>query len=189
MRTLNKLLACTMALVVPLCTWAQTESEPNDGSGSADPLTYNTPMTGSMGVCSPTNNSVDYFSFATTNQGQLRVQSTMSNTGPADLEVTFHVRQSSTAVIGTFTLTAGANGVPVNDSFLFPCQGGTGSYYISIVNPSTSFCTNYTFTYDFIAPFFGNDPEPNNGSGSAVAVPVSTQQVGQIDFHYGDNVE
>ena len=109
MRTLNKLLACAMALVVPLCTWAQTESEPNNGSGTADPLTYNTAMTGSMGVCSPTDNSDDYFSVAATVQGQLRVQSTMSNTGPTDLEVTFNVRQASTGFLAAFTLTAGAN--------------------------------------------------------------------------------
>ncbi|MBK6774807.1 MAG: hypothetical protein IPG74_02780 [Flavobacteriales bacterium] len=55
MRTLNKLLACAMALLVPLCTWAQTETEPNNGSGTADPITYNTPMAGSIGACAPTD--------------------------------------------------------------------------------------------------------------------------------------
>ena len=187
MRTLNKLLACAMALVVPLCTWAQTEIEPNDGSGSATLLTYATPMTGSTGTCSPTNNTVDYFRADVTAQGQLRVQSTMSNTGPTDLEVTFNIRQASTGFLAAYTLTAGANGVPVNDSFQFPCQGGTGIYYIQLVNPSTTVCTNYSITYDFVAPVFANDPEPNNGSGDEVTVPVSTQQAGQIDFFYGDN--
>ena len=189
MRTLNKLLASAMALVVPLCTWAQTEIEPNDGSGPATVLTYNTPMSGSTGACSPTNNSVDYFRAIVTNQGQFRVQSTMSNTGPTDLEVTFQVRQASTAVIGTYSLTAGANGVPVSDSFQFICAGGSGTYFITIVNPSTTVCTNYTFTYDFVAPYFANDPEPNNGGGSSVPVAVNTWREGQTDFYYGDNAD
>jgi hypothetical protein len=189
MKARNKLLACATALMVPLCTWAQTEIEPNNGSSSATPVTYNTAMTGSTGTCSPTDNSTDYFSLAVTTQGQLRVQSTMSNTGPVDLEVTFRVRQASTSFLADFALTAGANGVPVNDSFTFPCHGGTGTYFIEVLNPSTSFCTNYTFTYDFIAPVFSNDPEPNNGSSTAVTVPVSIQQTGQIDFFYGDNAD
>ncbi|MBK7553137.1 MAG: hypothetical protein IPI55_00675 [Flavobacteriales bacterium] len=168
------------------CAWAQTETEPNNGSGTADPITYNTPMAGSIGACAPTDNSDDYFSFTPPSQGQLRVQSSMSNSGPTDLEVTFRVRQSSTALIGTFTLTAGANGVPVNDSFLFPCQGG-GLYYISIENPAGGACTNYSFTYDIVAPAFTNDPEPNDGSGSAVTVAVGAWQEGQIDFRYGNN--
>ncbi|MEZ4739211.1 MAG: hypothetical protein R2818_07590 [Flavobacteriales bacterium] len=187
MRTLNKLLTLAMALVVPLCTRAQTEIEPNDGSTTANMLTYNTAMSGSMGACSPTDNSGDYFRADVTQQGQLRVQSSMSNTGTTDLEVTFRVRHSSTAVLATYTLTAGANGVPVSDSFQFPCQGGTGTYYITLENPSTTVCTNYSFSYDFVAPVFGNDPEPNDGNTTAVTVPVNTQQVGQINFHYGDN--
>ncbi|MBP6573008.1 MAG: T9SS type A sorting domain-containing protein [Flavobacteriales bacterium] len=186
MRTLNKLLACAMALVVPLCTWAQTETEPNNSSGGATAVTYNTAMAGSMGACAPTDNTDDYFSFTPPAQGQLRVQSSMSNSGPTDLEVTFQVRQSSTAVIGTFTLTAGANGVPVNDSFLFPCQGA-GLYYISIENPAGGACTNYSFTYDIVAPVFANDAEPNDGSGNAVTVGVGVWQEGQIDFRYGNN--
>ncbi|MBK9760395.1 MAG: hypothetical protein IPO90_10605 [Flavobacteriales bacterium] len=186
MRTLNKLLACAMALMLPLCTWAQTEIEPNNSSGFATAVTYNTAMAGSIGACAPTDNSDDYFSFTPPSQGQLRVQSSMSNSGVTDLEVTFRVRQSSTAVIGSFTLTAGANGVPVNDSFLFPCQG-SGLYYISIENPAGGACTNYSFTYDIVAPGFGTDAEPNNGSGTAVTVAVGAWQEGQIDFRYGDN--
>ncbi|MBK6754074.1 MAG: T9SS type A sorting domain-containing protein [Flavobacteriales bacterium] len=182
----NRTLAHAFALAVPLCTWAQTEIEPNNGSGQATALTYNTAMAGSIGACAPTDNTDDYFSFTPPSQGQLRVQSSMSNSGPTDLEVTFQVRQSSTAVIGTFTLTAGANGVPVNDSFLFPCQGA-GLYYISIENPAGGACTNYSFTYDMVAPVFTNDAEPNDGSGSAVTVGVGVWQEGQIDFRYGNN--
>ncbi|MCW5900277.1 MAG: hypothetical protein KIT10_13500 [Flavobacteriales bacterium] len=189
MRTLKKLLACCLVLAIPLGTWAQdTESESNNTSGTANALQYAVSMTGSMGACSPTDNSADYFSFTPPSQGQLRVQSSMSNTGATDLEVTFQVRQSTTAVIGTFTLTAGANGVPVNDSFLFPCQG-VGLYYISIVNPSTLVCTNYTFTYDIVAPVFANDVESNNGSGTATTVAPGVWHQGQIDFRYGDNID
>ena len=186
MKIRDNLLAFTLALAVPLCTWAQTEIEPNNGSTQATALTYNTAMNGSTGACSPTDNSADYFSFTPLTQGELRVQTSMSNSGPTNLQVTYHVRNNGTSVIGTFTLTAGANGVPVNDSFVFSCQG-KGLYYISIENPSTTVCTNYTLTYDMVAPIFADDAEPNNGSSTAVTAAPAAWHQGQIDFQYGDN--
>jgi hypothetical protein len=178
--------AFALTVLFPIGAHAQTETEPNNTSGTANTLTYNTPMTGKMGVCVPTDNSTDYFILTTTTQGVMRVQSTMSNTGLTDLEVTFQLRTSGTSVLGTFTLTAGANGVPVNDQYDFTCQG-VGTYYISLVNPSTTVCTNYTFSYSYIAPVYSNDPEPNNGSGTATVLAAGVQQNGQINFQYGDN--
>ncbi len=190
MRISNHLFALALALVMPLCLLAQdVESEPNNGSSTADALTHNVSMTGSMGVCSPTDNSGEYFSLVNYPQGQMRIQSNMSNTGPVELEVTFHLRQQTTSIITSFTLTAGANGVPVQDGHTIPCHGGTGTYFISMANPSTEYCTNYTFTVNMLAPVFGADPEPNNGSGTAVLLPVGTPQDGQLNFYYGDNVD
>ncbi|MEO8067819.1 MAG: hypothetical protein ABI599_09025, partial [Flavobacteriales bacterium] len=186
MRTLNKLLATAMALVVPLCTWAQSEIEPNNTSTQATPLTYNTAMTGSTGTCSPTDNSVDYFSFTPPQQGVLRITASLSNTGGTALPVSFTVRAASTSVIQTSVLTAGANGVPTAGQFDVLCHG-TANYLVSIANPSGSVCTNYTFSYSVIAPVYANDAEPNNNSVTAVTVAPNTWQQGQADFRDGDN--
>ncbi len=185
MRTLRHLIACAMALAVPLCTWAQTEIEPNNTSGQATPLAYNTAMTGSTGTCSPTDNSVDYFSFTPPQQGVLRITASLSNTGGTNLPVSFTVRAASTASIQTSVLTAGANGVPTSGQFDVLCHG-TANYLVSIANPSGSVCTNYTFSYSVIAPVYANDPEPN-GSGTPVTVAPNTWQQGQADFRDGDN--
>ncbi|MFZ1685917.1 MAG: hypothetical protein WAU70_00730, partial [Flavobacteriales bacterium] len=183
MRTLNKLLACAMAVAVPLCTQAQTEIEPNDGSATATPVAYNTAMSGSTGACAPTNSSVDYFSFTPPAQGNMRIQTAMSNTGATNLNVTFRVRQSNTGVVATYVAIAGANNGATNNTFLFPCQG-TGVYYISIENPSTTVCTNYSFAYDVIAPAFGNDAEPNDGSSTAIVAAAGVNHEGHLSFRY-----
>ncbi|MDX9752107.1 MAG: hypothetical protein RBT71_13590, partial [Flavobacteriales bacterium] len=78
MRSRSHLLA-TLALLAPLATWAQTESEPNNNPGEADPLTYGVAMSGSIGACSPTDNSADYFAMTLTGQGVLRVQTSISS--------------------------------------------------------------------------------------------------------------
>ena len=187
MTVLSKPLACAMALVAPAFAWAQTETEPNNTSATATLVAYNSPMSGSTGACGPTDNSLDYFRLETTAQGILRVQAALSNTGPTPIPVSFVLRSSTTSSIETFTLTAGANGVPVNNTFTRTCEGGTGTYYISIPNPSGTVCTNYTFTYDIVAPLYTNDPEPNNTSGTAVVLAAGVQREGQLNFRYGDN--
>ncbi len=186
MRTLNKLLACAMALVVPLCTWAQTETEPNNSAGAANPLTYNTAMTGSSGACAPTDVSVDWYSITSTAQGVLRLQTSMSNTGGTDVPVSVLLRNSSQTVIATFAATAGANGVAVNETFTHLCAG-PGVYYISIANTSPSVCTNYSLTYDRLAPDYANDSEPNGNAGQTLdTLDAGVPRDGQINFEYGD---
>lgn len=189
MTTLRKPLACAMVLVAPALAWAQAEIEPNNSSASATMVAYGSPMSGSTGACGPTDNSVDYFRLETTAQGILRVQATLSNTGTTAIPVSFVLRGSTTSVIETFTLTAGANGIPVNNTFTRSCEGGAGTYFISIPNPSGTVCTNYIFTYDIIAPVHANDPEPNNTSGTAVVLAAGLQQEGQLNFRYGDNAD
>ncbi|QQR85309.1 MAG: T9SS type A sorting domain-containing protein [Flavobacteriales bacterium] len=186
MRTLNKLLACTMALVVPLCTWAQTETEPNNSAGTANALSYNTAMVGSSGACAPTDVSVDWYSITSTAQGVLRLQTSMSNTGGSDVPVSVQLRNSSQTVIATFAATAGANGVAVDETFTHLCSG-IGVYYISIANPSPSVCTNYSLTYDRLAPDYANDSEPNGNAGQTLdTLDAGVPRDGQINFQYGD---
>jgi hypothetical protein len=123
-----------MALVVPLCTWAQTEIEPYNYGGTATPLAFNTAMTGSTGACSPTDNSEDYFSFTLPQQGVLRITASLSNTGGTALPVLFTVRTASTWVLQTNVLTTGANGVATAGQFDVLCNG-TANYFVSIADP------------------------------------------------------
>ncbi|MBK6774806.1 MAG: T9SS type A sorting domain-containing protein [Flavobacteriales bacterium] len=89
-------------------------------------------------------------------------------------------------MIGTFALTAGANGVPVNETFTHLCSG-IGVYYISITNPSPSVCTNYSLTYDRLSPDYANDSEPNVNAGQALdTLDAGVPRDGQINFEYGD---
>ncbi|MBK8614048.1 MAG: T9SS type A sorting domain-containing protein [Flavobacteriales bacterium] len=186
MRNLNKLLASTMALVVPLCTWAQTEIEPNNSAGAANALSYNTAMAGSSGTCAPTDVSVDWYSITSTAQGVLRLQTSMSNTGGTDVPVSLLLRNSAQTVIATFVATAGANGVAVDQTFTHFCSG-IGVYYISIANPSPSVCTNYSLTYDRLAPDYADDSEPNSSAGQALdTLDAGVPREGQINFEYGD---
>ncbi|MGV9014032.1 MAG: hypothetical protein ACOH13_15680 [Flavobacteriales bacterium] len=173
-------------LALPFAGIAQTEIEPNDSYTQSTPVAYNTPMAGSSGACSPTNTTVDYFSFTPPAQGTMRIRTAMSNTGGTDQNVTFNVRQSSTSVIATYVTTAGANNGVVNNTFLFTCQG-TGLYYISIENPGGSECTNYSFRYDMVAPAFANDTEPNGSYTQADTAEAVTDHDGHLNFNYDDN--
>ncbi|MCB9183340.1 MAG: T9SS type A sorting domain-containing protein [Flavobacteriales bacterium] len=175
-----------MVALVPLSVSAQTEVEPNNSTVQATPVTYNTAMAGSTGACSPTDNSVDYFSFTPPDQGVLRVQTAMSTTGGTPLSVTVQLRNSSGSLIETWTATAGANNTAVNETFTHLCTG-LGVYYITVNNPSTTECTNYSITYDVLPPLYGADAEPNNSSVQAAdTMAAGADHDGRIDFRYGD---
>ncbi|MEO8590522.1 MAG: hypothetical protein ABI432_14190, partial [Flavobacteriales bacterium] len=163
-------------------TAAFAETEPNNSVGTSNPLTYATPMSGAMGVCSTTDNTSDFFGFTTTGQGVLRVEACLSNSGSIALDVTFRVVDSGGSTLGTFTLPAGADNAAVEGEFLFPCVG-VGSYRIVVDNPSTTVCTHYAFSYTLLPPVFGNDPEPNDAIG-ATATPVAydTYRDGRNNF-------
>ncbi|HRD53996.1 MAG TPA: hypothetical protein PKY96_15255, partial [Flavobacteriales bacterium] len=187
MNLFRRLLMHALALAVPLCTLAQdTESESNNSTGTANPLTLGVSMTGSMGACSPTDNSADFFVTTIPSQGVLRVQSSMSTTGASPVNLNFRVLSSGGSLLGTFPLQAGASGVAVNDEFRFTCRG-QGQHFIEVQFPGGAQCINYTFTYDIVAPVFANDAETNNTTGTAVPIAVNTWSPGQVNFTPGDN--
>ncbi|HEY0976463.1 MAG TPA: hypothetical protein VGE21_03245, partial [Flavobacteriales bacterium] len=180
-------IACALALALSPILLAQTETEPNNSSAQATVVVFNAAMSGNSGTCAPTDNSVDYFNVTIPGQGVLRLQTSMSNSGPADLPVTVRVHNSAATIIETFTATAGANGVVQNNTFLHLCAGA-GTYYISIANPSTTVCTDYSFTPDLLAPDFANDNEPNQSTAQATdTLDAGVDQEGRINFRYGDN--
>lgn len=74
MKPLRTLLFYALALAVTPCAWSQTEQEPNNTIGQANALAYNTPITGSIGSCTPPDNSNDYFKAMPTTQGVMHVE-------------------------------------------------------------------------------------------------------------------
>nr|MBP7449587.1 hypothetical protein [Flavobacteriales bacterium] len=166
------------------CTCADVvETEANNTAATANASAYDTPVSGITGPCSLPDNTADHFGFTTTTQGVLHVEACLSNSGPTALDVTFRVLNSSGTTLGTFTLPAGANNTPVSGEFEFPCLG-IGAYRIAVDNPSTTVCTNYSFSYTMLPPVFANDPEPNDGLGvSATQVAYNTDQDGRNNFN------
>lgn len=162
----------------PECSTVGTlqESEPNNAHSSANAVSYATTVSGTIGTCMPTDNSVDRFRIITTSQGVLRVDACLSTTGPVPVDVTFEVSISTGSVLGTFTLPAGANDAAITSFFEFPCMG-IGTYYIAVQASGLAGCLQYAFSYSTIAPVFGNDPVPNPG------VAHDTYQDGQNGFH------
>lgn len=163
----------------PECSTAAAlqEAEPNNSNGTATPLTYATVISGTLGACSPTDNTADYFGINTTGQGVLRVEACLSTTGSTPLDVTFNVRVAGAGVLATFNLVAGANDAAITSSFEFPCQG-IGNYFISVEVPGITDCMSYAFSYSMLDPVFGNDPFPTPG------VAHDTYQDGQNGFYF-----
>ncbi|MCO6481180.1 MAG: hypothetical protein J5I62_00155 [Flavobacteriales bacterium] len=189
MKTRNKLLATALTLAVPICTWAQTEVEPNNNTGQATAVAYNTAIAGSTGACSPTDNSIDYFTFTPPSQGALRLQFSASNSGAGDLDITVNIRNNSNQTLGTFTVPAGANNVALDTTIHVTCTG-TDVYYLVFNNPSSSVCTNYSFTYDILDPFYGNDGENNDNTSQATdTIAPGTNMDGHVNFYYDDAID
>ena len=182
---IRRLIAQAMALTLPLLASSQTETEPNNSSTQTNPLAYNTVMVGSMGACSSTDNSADWFLFNIPNQGVLRVQSTMSTTGASPVNVNFTLINSGGSNLGTFPLQAGASGVPVSDEFRLTCRG-VGAFRIGLSFPGGVQCINYSFQFDIVAPGFASDTEPNTISAPQAVAPA-TWTTGQCAFVPGDN--
>lgn len=156
---------------------ALQEIEPNNGYGAATVLPSNTTISGSMGACSPTDNSIDYFRIDPSIQGLLRVDACLSSSGTVPLDVIFRVRVSSGTVLATYNFPAGANDAAITSSFEFPCQG-IGAYVITVEVPGITDCLSYAFSYTMIAPVFNNDPFPTPG------VAHDTYQDGQNGFYH-----
>ncbi|MBK8226123.1 MAG: T9SS type A sorting domain-containing protein [Flavobacteriales bacterium] len=161
-------------------TGALQEIEPNNGYGAATVLPSNTAISGSLGACSPTDNSIDYFRIDPSIQGVMRVDACLSSSGTVPLDVTFRVRVSSGTVLATYNLPAGANDAAITSFFEFPCQG-IGAYVITVEVPGITDCLSYAFSYTMITPVFNNDPFPTPG------VAHDTYQDGQNGFYYEES--
>ncbi|MCO5275993.1 MAG: T9SS type A sorting domain-containing protein [Flavobacteriales bacterium] len=186
MKPNRRLLAHALALAVPLCTWAQTETEPNNAWNQNNPVAEESSMSGSSGTCSPTDNSVDYFALALTQVGQLKIRTSMSNDGPTS-GVSLALYDKNVGQIASFNLASGVNGASALDSIVFTCRG-TGTYYLRLNAPAIG-CLSYTFSYEILPPVFGADTENNNNWNTANTdtVAVNTNADGRINFSQNDD--
>ncbi|WKZ65772.1 MAG: T9SS type A sorting domain-containing protein [Flavobacteriales bacterium] len=193
MRPLNKLLACAMALMVPLCTWAQTESEPNDNIANANTVSLGVAMNGDMGgpPC-VTGTSDDFFSLNLMADGQLTINTNTENTGTGSSTIRIDVYNSGGSQITWFTHATGPAGAPSSVNTTVNCLN-KGLYYFRVQRGNASLCYTYALTLTLTAPLFADDIEPNNNAAQADANPLLAPAAiteGHVNFsHYGDNAD
>ena len=193
MKARNNLLATALALAVPLCTWAQTESEPNDNIANANTITLGTAMNGDMGgaPCG-SGTSDDFFRLDLLADGQLTFNTNAANSGAGSALLRLYVYNSGGSQIAYFDHVTGANSVPSSVSTDWVCAS-KGTYYVRTYRLSGSVCYTYALTVSLTAPLFADDLELNNSKADADAnplLPESTTTEGHINFnHYGDNTD
>ncbi|TXI82038.1 MAG: T9SS type A sorting domain-containing protein [Flavobacteriales bacterium] len=191
MKARNNLLATVLALAVPLCTWAQTESEPNDDIANANTITLGTAMSGDMGPvpCSSGAN-VDYFMLNLTADGQLNINTAADNSSGSNSNIRVDLYNSDGAQLTWFNHVSGPQGAPNNATTTVNCLN-KGTYYLRLQGSSASLCYTYALTLTLTAPVFADDAEPNNTPAQADvygALAPATVTEGHVNFsHYVDN--
>ncbi|MBP8822446.1 MAG: T9SS type A sorting domain-containing protein [Flavobacteriales bacterium] len=188
MRTLNKLLACTMALAGPLSLWAQTESEPNDAFNQANAITLGTAMNGDIGgaPCA-SGTSEDYFILNLAQDGKLNINTHAANSGASGSGLRIYVYNAGGGQIGYFDHDTGPNGVPISVGSSMTCLN-KGIYYFRPWRLNGGVCYTYALTVTRTAPVYSDDVEPNNEFATALPLAHNTFTQGHVNFsHYGDN--
>ncbi len=188
MRNPNKLIACVMALAVPLCTWAQTENEPNDAFNQANAITIGTAMNGDIGdpPCA-SGTSDDYFILNLAQDGKITINTNAANSGAGTSGLRLYVYNSGGGQIGYFDHATGANGVPSSVSSAMTCLN-KGIYYFRPSRLNGSVCYTYALTVTQTAPVYADDVEPNNDFANALPLAYNTFTQGHLNFsYYGDN--
>jgi hypothetical protein len=180
-----KPLMLAFLLALPFAGTAQTETEPNNSTGQANTLAHNTAISGSMGPCTVPDNSGDYFKVTTPFRGRMQLNMSISTSGATGLPVTANIYNVNGSFVSAFTFAAGASGIPVASSNTLLCAG-EGIYYISLVNPSSNDCTQYSLSYQMLAPVYADDAEPNSTLSTSDTASAGNND-GTINFAYGDN--
>lgn len=190
MRPSRSLLAYALALAVPLCTWAQTESEPNDDFAQADVITLNNTMNGDMGPAPCASGvSDDYFSLNLTEDGSLNFNTNAANFSAGSQTLRIYVYNAGGGQIAYFDHSTGPNGIPMNINSVLSCVN-KGLYYVRL-NRLGAACFSYGLTVSRTAPTYADDLEPNNNFAEAQlnpVLPANTFTEGHVNFLY-DNAE
>ncbi|MCB0764976.1 MAG: T9SS type A sorting domain-containing protein [Flavobacteriales bacterium] len=185
-RAQGSLIILCFALATPCA--AQTESEPNNSTATADQWDHATNMIGGIGICGQADFSVDHYVFTPPSAGRLKIRTAISATSPQPVNVELTLLNSAIEVVEAWTVTTGPIGTTVTDSIEVLCAG-TGIYYLRLVGPGGPLCVNYSLFHEVTPPVFGADLEPNNVFGQADTLFPGVEQDGRLDFQYGDNVD
>ena len=193
MRKLNKLLATALALVVPLCGWAQTESEPNDNTANADDISLDAAMNGDIGGAPClTGGSVDYFKLVLAADGRLNINTSADHSSTGNSTIRVDVYNINGSQLTWFVHATGPQGSPNSATTTVDCMS-KGTYYVRLQGGNAGLCYTYALTLSLTPPLFADDLEPNNTTAQAAINPVLAPNAiteGHVNFsHYDDNAD
>jgi hypothetical protein len=151
----------------PLGTTAEAES--NDTIGTANAVSYGT----IVATATSTAATMDYYSFSATAGDMVRVlyYDLGSMTGAAaditlTIETSAGVSIGTTSVDGSFSINCARTIIPT-----------TGTYYVHV---TSSITTTYAFQLSRLKGAGGAESEPNDGTGTADALPTTGTERGRI---------
>ena len=170
----------------PFAVFAQTESEPNNTTATANALSLGTPMAGVW--CS--GEAADIFSFTATADGYLNIVFDVShNSTQLNVYVDVHLLDANGQEVDGGPAYSGTDNVFNPVPFKFYCVSA-GSYYLNIDGPASNECNDYSLSAALVQPIFGNDVEPNNTSAQAQVVQQNVYAPGRVNYSYGgDNAD
>ncbi|MBK9417010.1 MAG: T9SS type A sorting domain-containing protein [Flavobacteriales bacterium] len=149
-------------------------------------VAYNTYQDGQQQFDSPNDNS-DLFAIAPPFNGVMSIEVQAEHAGPEQSTMQVRLLYSSGAVVQTWNVPSGANGVPITTVVSIPCRGTSPFQRISFQSATCG--ASYRFKYTVAQPLFTNDAEPNNSSGQAYILPEGQTAQGQVNFADDDNTD
>ncbi|MBK9147303.1 MAG: T9SS type A sorting domain-containing protein [Flavobacteriales bacterium] len=150
--------------------------EPNNGGGGSTEA-HDTWYEGQIGFDNQTDD--DYYNLVPPFNGVMNVEIQAEHAGasPGTMEVELYT--SAGISIQSWTVVAGASGVPVTTVVSVPCRSSTTDYDLRFRDVTCG--VSYRWKYTMTAPFFANDLEPNQTYGGSTEAD-STWYEGQLGF-------
>lgn len=160
------------------------DNEPDNSSAQAQQLTAGTYAEGHLNYSYAGDNS-DWFRFDVPGDGSINLDLDAFNQNAGFSACTMVLLDAAMDTVNTFNAFVGAVFVPdtaFNAWTQFCLSQGT--YYLHIAD--AQICgMSYRVRWNFFAPPFANDAEPNNSSTQAQALPLGTWADGHLNYSFG----
>lgn len=152
------------------------DTVPNNSAGG-NPVADSTWYDGQIGFDDQTDD--DYYNIVPAHNGVMNIEIEAEHHGstPGAMNVTLFTTTGT--AIESWTITAGADGIPVDTIFSIPCRSSTTDYDLRFSDVTCG--VSYRWKYTMSAPLFANDVEPNQAYGGSTEAD-STWYEGQIGF-------
>ena len=164
------------------------DTEPNSSIAEAPPLAVNTNADGHVNFLNYGDNN-DYYQITTTADGRLTVSLDASAQTGAAAGAQLQFFNSGGGLLENWSGDVGTDPAPSNTTHILDCRAA-GIYYLRVYS-NIPCGMAYRLNYQFAAPFYANDVEPNNSTADADAqssIGPNTNIDGHINFQsYGDN--